>query len=138
MEDDPNDADFLKHAFRKIGYPDSVRVAESVDQATDYIEKAERNGDGASAAFPHLILLDIKLPGRAGLQLLNWLRQRRETKYVPVVVLTSSTDHRDMIAAYESGANSYTVKPVSMTDFVPMVESIVHYWGTLNRIPSHL
>jgi two-component system response regulator len=138
VEDDPNDAEFLTHAFRKIGCPDALRVAGSVDRATAYLERLGGSAGGASDPFPLLVLLDLKLPGRSGLEFLDWLRKRRETKYLPVVVLTSSTEPRDMISAYERGANSYTVKPLSPNDFVPMMESIIHYWGSLNRIPGQL
>ena len=136
VEDDANDAEFLKHAFRKIGFPDAVRVADSVNEATQYLEGNGAARDRTTHPLPTLILLDLKLPGKGGLPFLDWLRARPETKFVPVVVLTSSTDRRDMIEAYERGANSYTVKPVSLDEFVPMVQSIAYYWGTLNRIPE--
>jgi len=102
-------------------------VADSVEKA---IHQLENNGS------PSLILLDLKLPGKGGLLFLDWLRSQPELRFVPVVILTSSTDRRDMIAAYERGANSYTVKPVSLDDFVPMIQAIVHYWSKLNRLPA--
>jgi len=116
--------------------PDAVRVAETADVATAYIEMAGREGDGRAHPLPKLILLDLKLPGRGGLQFLEWLRQRPETRYLPVVVLTSSTNRDDIVGAYQRGANSYTVKPVSLEDFVPMVGTVVHYWSSLNRLPE--
>ena len=109
-----------------------MHVADSVEEATRFVEM-----DGsATHPLPQLILLDLKLPGKGGLHFLDWLRQRPETRYVPVVILTSSTDQRDIVGAYQRGANSYTVKPVSLDEFVPMVQSIIHYWGTLNRLPE--
>jgi two-component system response regulator len=116
--------------------PEAVHVAESVDDASRYIETAGSEGNGQSHLLPKLILLDLKLPGKGGLHFLEWLRQRPETRYLPVVILTSSTNQNDIIGAYQRGANSYTIKPVSLDDFVPMVRTVVHYWGSLNRLPE--
>lgn len=116
--------------------PDAVDVAGTTDEASAYIESAGRQENGDSHPLPGLILLDLKLPGKGGLHFLEWLRARPETRYLPVVILTSSTNRGDILGAYQRGANSYTIKPVSLDEFVPMVRTVVHYWGSLNRLPE--
>lgn len=87
--------------------------------------------------LPKLILLDLKMPGISGLDVLRWIRQRPALQPIRVVVLTASNEIRDVNLAYQLGANSFLVKPVDFDDFVQLTQAIQGYWIWLNRIPEN-
>ncbi|RPH48652.1 MAG: response regulator, partial [Planctomycetota bacterium] len=86
--------------------------------------------------LPSLILLDLKLPRKSGLAILQWLRQQTALKHIPVIVLTSSKESSDVSRAYDLGANSYLVKPVGFEGLLELVKSIGMYWMILNKTPE--
>ena len=93
-------------------------------------------GDRGRYPLPALMLLDLKLPGMSGFEVLLWLRQQPGLKRLPVVVLTSSKENTDINRAYELGANSYLVKPASFDALVNIIERLNHYWLVLNERPE--
>jgi CheY-like chemotaxis protein len=86
--------------------------------------------------MPKLILLDLKMPKVNGLEVLKQIRGNEETKYIPVIILTSSQDKKDIITSYELGANSYIVKPIDFVKFHQVIQQITLYWLILNEQPS--
>lgn len=130
VEDNPMDVDLTRRAFarRKVEHP--IEIARDGEEALTYIQKWE-----ADAALPILILLDLKLPRVDGLEVLRQLKAHPVYHIVPVVILSTSTEDRDIQMAYEQGANSYIVKPVDFDQFIQIVESIQVYWCGLNVPP---
>ena len=85
---------------------------------------------------PCLVLLDLKLPRRSGLEVLSWLRSRINTRPLPVVMMTSSRQEQDLVESYRLGANGYVVKPVKFQEFVDAVKQVGLFWAVLNEMPS--
>lgn len=136
VEDDYNDILLIKRAFRKAEIQQSMSLVSDGDEAIAYLRRAGKYADTNSYPTPLLILLDLKLPRRSGLEVLAWIRQNPQLKCLLVVVLTSSTENSDLNRAYELGANSYLVKPVNFQDFVRLVELVDSYWLKLNQQPK--
>jgi CheY-like chemotaxis protein len=130
VEDNPMDVDLTRRAFarRKVSHP--IEIARDGEEALAYIQKWE-----ADAALPILILLDLKLPRVDGLEVLRQLKAHPTFHIVPVVILSTSTEDRDIQTAYQRGANSYIVKPVDFDQFIQIVENIHSYWCSLNVPP---
>lgn len=135
VEDDPDDVFFLEDAFATAGMPGALRVVRDGEDAVAYLLGEAAYADRALHPAPTLILLDLKLPRKSGLEVLQWRRERPALLRIPVIVLTSSRSEADMTAAYESGANSYLVKPVSSDAQLDMVKAIRAYWIGLNQVP---
>ena len=135
VEDNPNDVELTLHAFRRHKLEELVHVVRDGAEALDYVFRtgtyAERPGNG-----PKVVLLDLKLPRVDGLEVLRRLRQDPRTRHLPVVVLTSSYDERDVLESYNVGANSYIVKPVDFTQFTEAMRTLNLYWVLLNRLPA--
>ena len=125
VEDDPNDQLLVQRAFRKAGLQARLEIVADGDAAV------ARLSDGA--ATPALVLLDLKLPRRSGLEVLAWAKQREGLRRVPFVVLTSSSEAADLARAYDLGANSYLLKPVDFEALLAMVQALGLYWLTLNE-----
>ncbi len=128
VEDDSNDVLLVKRAFKKAGIENPLKVREDGDSAQEYLEEEK----------PLLILLDLKLPRRSGLEILGWIREQPRLKRIPVIVLTSSMESKDIYKAYELGANSYLVKPFSFNDLKETMEKIKAYWLELNVYPNNV
>lgn len=128
VEDNPLDIDLTKRAFARRRLADPLVIARDGEEAMQQIDRWE-SGEQA----PSLILLDLKLPKIDGLDVLARLKRHTVYKSIPVVVLTTSAEDRDVRAAYDLGANSYIVKPVSFEKFVEVAEHIESYWGSLNQ-----
>lgn len=135
VEDDPDDVFFLRDAFQKIGLADALRVVRDGEEAVAYLLGEGAYADRSLHPPPALVLLDLKLPRKSGLEVLAWRRGRPELMRIPVIVLTSSRSEDDMNKAYESGASSYLVKPISSEEQLGMVKAIQAYWIALNQVP---
>lgn len=134
-EDADTDAEMIIRALKKMNGPGSfARVRDGVEA----LEFMFRQGPFSSriTAQPKLVLLDLKMPRLGGLDVLRRLKTEDATKTVPVVVLTSSAEERDIVASYKCGANSYLVKPVNFAAFTDMVAQAGWYWSAINRVPS--
>jgi len=136
VEDDSNDVVLLQRAFQKAGLRDSIRIVRDGEQAIHYLSGEGEYSDRDRFPLPFLILLDLKMPGTNGFEVLQWARAEPELKRLLIVVLTSSHLQSDVDRAYELGANSYLVKPVEFNEMVNLIQRFEAYWTELNRIPS--
>ena len=136
VEDDANDALLLERAFHKAETPVGVKVLRSVDDAIAYLQGQPPFDDRAAHPLPVLILQDIKLPLKSGFDFVSWLRAQPALKRLPVIMLTSSKAPNDINRAYEIGANSYLVKPVSFDSFLHMLKTLQLYWLVHNQQPT--
>ena len=130
VEDNPMDVDLTKRAFKKQRLINPVEVARDGEEALAYIEKWEKG-----SPLPLIVLLDLKLPKVDGLEVLRQLKAHDELRVVPVVVLTSSSEDRDIQTAYLRGANSYIVKPVDFEKFLQVASEIEVYWIATTILP---
>ena len=135
VEDDSSDAELLIRAFKKAGVQNPIRHLDNGDAALFYLQGIDTYVDRDKNPLPALILLDLKLPGMSGLELLRWLRQQKNLRRIPVLILTSENDARLMDAAYDAGANSYLLKSVSPDEIERVVNLITNYWLNLNESP---
>ncbi|GAB4501328.1 MAG: response regulator [Anaerolineales bacterium] len=130
VEDNPNDAELSLYALRKF------KIANSVHHARDGAEALSYLFEGETVQIPRLILLDLKLPKVDGLEVLRRLKSHPETRPVPVVVMTSSREERDIVESYNLGVNSYIVKPIDFEQFTAAVRDVGFYWLLLNQSPA--
>jgi len=135
VEDESSDAELLIRAFKKAGVLNPIRHLNNGDAALFYLQGVAPYMDRAQHPLPVLILLDLKLPGMSGLELLRWLRQQKNLRRIPVLVLTSEHDSRYMDAAYDAGANSYLLKSPAPEEIDRVVNLITDYWLNLNEVP---
>ena len=127
VDDNPMDVDLTMRAFRKRGTALPITVARDGEEALAFVQRWEEG-----EALPSVILLDINMPRVNGLEVLQQLRAHPRFRRIPVVMLTSSREDRDLQAAYDLGANSYIEKPVSFSEFVEVAADIERYWCALN------
>jgi CheY-like chemotaxis protein len=135
VEDDPNDVFFLQYAFEKAGIVNPVKVAEDGGQAINYLAGKGPYANRAEYPFPCLVLLDLNLPVTPGMEVLKWISRQKSLAALPVIVLTSSQDERDLEESYRHGARSFLVKPLAMDDRVRIAKIIKDYWLKLNQLP---
>lgn len=133
VEDDPNDILLIQRAFAKACLVNPLKVVRDGEQAINYLSGTGDFADRGRYPLPSLILLDLKLPRKSGLEVLEWLRQQPMLKQTPVIVLTSSKESSDVSRAYDLGANSYLIKPVGFEGLLELVKSIGMYWMILNK-----
>lgn len=136
VEDDPNDVMLFRRAKDKSKLANPLQVVEDGDAALAYLSGQGIYADRNLYPFPALMLLDLKLPRKSGLEVLEWLRQQLGINRLPVVVLTSSKESLDVGRAYDLGANSYLVKPVAFDNLLEMVKALGLYWLILNEKPD--
>jgi CheY-like chemotaxis protein len=136
VDDDENDVLLLQRAFKKAGLQDWLRTLSDGDQAIEYLSGRGAYSDRVKSPLPFLVLLDLKMPGTDGFEVLRWIRTESDLKRLLVVVLTSSNLQSDVDKAYELGANSYLVKPVEFDEMVHMVQRFQSYWAEINRTPT--
>jgi CheY-like chemotaxis protein len=136
VEDERNDVFLLQHAFEAATITNAVQVLEDGRQAIDYLAGTGKYADRAEYPLPCLLLLDLKLPMKSGLDVLRWIQQQPQLRMLIVVVLSSSRNRSDVDAAYELGARSYLVKPLTMGARLELAKAIKQYWLQLNVPPS--
>jgi len=134
VEDNPGDEALTLRALRKNNILNTVVVARDGADAIDYLF-ATGPHSGRSGDLPHIVLLDLNLPKIGGLDVLRKIRADDATKLLPVIILTSSKEERDVASGYDLGANSYIVKPVDFTQFSEAVRQLGLYWLVLNQSP---
>jgi CheY-like chemotaxis protein len=135
VEDNSTDVMLIRRAFENAKLANPVHVVSDGDAAVDYLAGSGKYADRAQFPLPILLLLDLKLPRRSGLEVLQWLRGQETLKRIPVVMLTSSQQERDVNAAYDQGVNSYLVKPVEFDGLLEMLKTVNLYWLMLNEKP---
>ena len=138
VEDNPLDVELTLDAFREAQLEERIHVVRSGHEALDYLSGREPYNDRRSYPLPDLILLDLKLPGIDGHEVLHQIKSTPNLKRLPVIILTSSQEETDLIQSYDRGANSYLVKPVSANGFLEVVHRIDQYWLTLNIGPPQV
>lgn len=131
VEDNPVDLDLTLRAFKRRNLANPIQVARDGQEALEWIPRWE-----AGEPLPLVILLDLKLPRVSGLEVLQRLRENPVSRDLPVVVLTSSSEERDVQAAYHEHVNSYIIKPVSFDKFAEVATQIELYWCLINHPPK--
>jgi two-component system, response regulator len=135
VEDNPSDIDLTIRAFERERITNELVVAEDGQQALEYLFGTGQYRDRDVSQLPTLILLDLKLPGLGGLDVLRRIRENRLTRRLPVVVLTSSKEEQDLAASYDLGVNSYIRKPVDFRQFAEAIKHLGLYWLVMNEPP---
>ncbi len=134
VEDDPNDVELTLTALTDHNLANEVVVTRDGQQALDYLyRRGEFNT--RSADSPAVLLLDLKLPKISGLEVLKQIKSDEHLKMIPVVVLTSSNEEKDMMRSYSLGVNAYVVKPVDFHEFVNAVKELGIFWAVINEPP---
>ncbi len=136
IEDDPNDVFLIQRAFEKAGLDNVLKIVRDGEQAIDYLSGKDQYANRSRFPLPFLLLLDLKMPGTDGFEVLQWVKAEPELKRLLVIVLTSSNLQADVDRAYELGANSYLVKPVEFEQMVNMIQRFEAYWTEINRTPT--
>jgi CheY-like chemotaxis protein len=131
-EDDENDAILFKRAFKEAQIHNPLLVFADGNTLIEYLAGKGSYGNREKYPLPCLILLDLKMPGKSGLEALKWIRARPSVSTLPVLMLTSSSQDGDVHRSYLQGANGYLVKPNKMDDVLAMARAIKDYWLNLN------
>jgi len=135
VEDNPTDAELTMRALKKKNLANNLVWVKDGEEALDFIHCRGRYKDRVNGT-PKLILLDLKLPKIDGIEVLRDLKADIKTRTVPVVMLTSSQEERDIVESYQLGVNSYIVKPVDFDKFLEMVSQVGLYWSLMNKVPQ--
>jgi two-component system response regulator len=136
VEDNPDDAELTRRAFARNKLANEIIHVADGQEALDYLFAAGAYADRTDLLPPTLVLLDLNLPKIAGLDVLRRMRADPRTRRLPVVVLTSSNEERDLIASYDLGANSFVRKPVDFAEFLEAARQLGMYWLVLNEQPE--
>ena len=135
LEDNPDDEALTLRALGRNNIGNEVIVAHDGVEALDYFFGSSKNPGRDGSPLPQVVLLDLKLPKVDGLEVLRQLRADSRTRLLPIVILTSSSEEKDLIEGYDLGANSYIRKPVDFERFVEAVRQLGLYWLLLNESP---
>ncbi len=135
VEDSPRDAEMTLRALRKRNLANHVVHVKDGEEALDWLFGRGVHAGRDASHHPKVVLLDLKLPKVDGLEVLRALRADERTRLLPVVVMTSSQEQRDVIETYKLGVNSYVVKPVDFDSFSAAVAELGHYWLLVNKQP---
>ena len=135
VEDNPNDVELTMRALGKQNLANKVFVVKDGAEALDFMFGTGAYESRKILKLPKVILLDLKLPKVDGIEVLRRMKADERTKRIPVVMLTSSQEERDVMDTYNLGVNSYIVKPVDFSNFVHAVSELGIYWGILNKVP---
>lgn len=136
VEDNPDDIKLTLHALRKYHLANNIQIVNDGEEALDFLFGKGKFSERNIQQVPKVILLDLKLPKVDGIQVLREIKADALLKKIPVVVLTSSKEDRDIVDAYELGVNSYIVKPVEFDHFVKAISDVGLYWLILNEAPA--
>lgn len=136
VEDNPDDVTLTLLAFKEKKLANEIVVAKDGEEALDYLFGTGTYAGRDLSIMPTLILLDLKMPKIGGLEVLKRLRENERTRLLPVVILTSSAEDRDVIESYKLCANSYIQKPVDFHQFIDAIGQLDLYWLVLNKSPS--
>lgn len=133
VDDSPKDVELVISALREKNLANEVIVAEDGEKALDYLYK--RGKFFGETGQPAVILLDIKMPKMNGIEVLKHIRATPEFKLIPVIMVTSSREEKDLVESYKLGANSYVVKPVDIVQFIDGIKVLGQYWAVINQPP---
>jgi len=134
VDDSPKDVELVIAALGEKNLANEVDVAEDGEEALDYLYK---RGKYCSRGYgnPAVILLDIKMPKMNGIEVLKHIRAEPKFKAIPVIMVTSSREEKDLVESYKLGANSYVVKPVDIVQFIDAIKTLGQYWVVINQLP---
>jgi CheY-like chemotaxis protein len=136
VEDNSADEELTLMAFKKNGIQNPIVVARDGEEALDYMFGRGMHAGRDLSELPQVIILDLKLPRVSGLEVLRRIREDDQTKRVPVVIMTSSKEEKDMIEAYNLGTNAYVRKPIDFNQFAEAVRYLGMFWLLLNECPE--
>jgi CheY-like chemotaxis protein len=136
VEDSPEDYEATVRAFKRSGLKNPIFRCEDGDNALDFLHRRGRYENPEESPRPGVILLDLNLPGTDGREVLTEIKQDDQLKLIPVIVLTTSNDARDVDSCYQAGANSYIQKPVDMEGFIRAIERLKGYWFEVVVLPQ--
>lgn len=134
VDDSPKDIELTKNALAEGNLINEIVVAEDGEEALDYLYK--RGKFISEPGLPVVILLDIKMPKLDGIEALKQIRANDAFKAIPVIMVTSSAEERDLVESYKLGANSYVVKPVDIQQFTEAIKTLGQYWAVINQVPN--
>lgn len=135
VEDNPADAELTLRALRRNNLLNKIHWVKDGEEALQYMFRTGAYAERNAAALPKVVLLDIKMPKVDGIEVLRRLKAEPATQAVPVVIMTSSNEEKDLVASYRLGVNSYIVKPLQFDAFLKTVSEIGLYWVLANRLP---
>ena len=136
VEDSDDDYEVTLRALKKnCNFKNAIYRCETGQEAIDYIGKTGKYKT-QPAPIPSVILLDLNMPGKDGRDVLRYIKSSKEYKSIPVVILTTSSDERDVVQCYELGANTYIVKPVDFDKFIAAIRSLNEYWFKIAILPK--
>lgn len=135
VEDNPNDIELILAALSENELSDEVFVVRDGEEALDYLRRQGAH-ELRSVENPKVVLLDLKLPKVDGLEVLERIKTDPDLKTIPVVMLTSSREERDLLRSYDLGTNAYVVKPMSFKEFIEAVKEVGLFWAVINQPPS--
>ena len=138
VEDSPEDFEATVRALKKAGLANAIYRCEDGDEALDFLFQRGRYADASKAPRPGVILLDLNLPGTDGREVLDEIKRSDSLKKIPVLVLTTSTDERDIEKCYQMGANSYVKKPVDLEGFLQAIQRLTDYWFGVVILPKSI
>jgi CheY-like chemotaxis protein len=136
VEDSPEDYEATVRAFKRSGLKNPIFRCEDGDNALDFLHRRGRYENPDESPRPGVILLDLNLPGTDGREVLTEIKKDEQLKQIPVIVLTTSNDSRDVDSCYQAGANSYIQKPVDMEGFIRAIERLKGYWFEVVVLPQ--
>lgn len=135
IEDNDYDAELTIRALKQYNLANQITRLDDGQEALDFLFPPELSKEAEIKNKPKLILLDLKLPGVSGLEVLQAIKSDPRTRFIPVVVLTSSTEEEDIIKSYQLGVNSYIAKPVEFDNFMESMRTLGLYWMLMNKAP---
>ena len=128
FEDDDNDAFLLQRALKKAGIRNPVHRVRDGQEGIDYLVGAGPYADRGHNPFPRVVLLDLKMPRKGGLEVLEWMKKHPEYKVIPTIIFTASREHQDIAASYGLGANCFVAKPSKFEDLEHLVKTLHEFW----------
>jgi len=135
VEDNPDDEELTIRALKQNRIVNNIEVVRDGVEALDFLGATGRFSRRDPSQLPQVILLDLKLPKKGGLEVLEWIRANERTRLIPVIILTSSSEEEDIIMGYKLGANSYVRKPVDFQGFIEAMQHLGLYWLLINEPP---
>jgi CheY-like chemotaxis protein len=135
-EDEDNDVFFLQRALETANVKNSLRIVRDGQEAIDYLSGVGEFADRDKFPLPYLLLLDLKMPRKTGMEVLEWLSEQPELRSLPVVVFSSSAHRKDIDRAYELGANGFVTKPSSMAKRAELAKAMASFWLESNEPPT--
>ena len=136
VEDNPADQQLTIRAFKKGKVNTNLQIANDGQEAMDYLNRVGKYADKKEYPWPDLILLDINMPRKDGKQVLREIKENKEFKTIPIVMLTTSDQEKDILEAYELGVNSYISKPVRINEFIDVINKLEEFWFNLSLLPT--